>query len=242
MSKTATKVRRPSHEYPGFAAWLDAQVDMKDKRKGERTRDRLKAAAAWQLEEVGYRELRVTDINERAGVSNALFYVYFKNKQELTQEVLTEFLATLQPAMNENPAGPDDAIYRGNLGYARAFAANPGLMRCLLQFGDEIPEFGSLWNAFNTNWIERTVASVERRADYCFATRDELVAAIASLGMMVDGLLRLVFVERNVTVAASVKQIGQSPEELAAFLTQLWHRVIYVRDADPLPSNTAPER
>ena len=44
------------------------------RRKGERTRDRLKIAALQVLEERGYLKLRVSDVCKRARVSAAAFY------------------------------------------------------------------------------------------------------------------------------------------------------------------------
>lgn len=58
------------------------------RRKGERTRDRLKVATVQVLEERGYLRLRVTDICKRARVSPAAFYPYFKQREQITVEVL----------------------------------------------------------------------------------------------------------------------------------------------------------
>ena len=136
--------KRSDSPYPRH---LRARISEIAKTKGQRTRAALLAAAAELLEHVGYRDLRVTDINERAGVSNALFYTYFENKETIAREVMTGFLQTLyeHDEAETKPSSTEESIYRANLHYVRRFAANPGLMRCLLQFGDEIKEFGSLW-------------------------------------------------------------------------------------------------
>ena len=216
-----------NEEVSSFAEQLEVRANFSSKRKGERTRDRLKAAAARQLEEVGYRELRVTDINERAGVSNALFYIYFNNKEEITHEVLTEFVETLKPATPRvGSSGIFDTIYRGNLGYARVFAANPGLMRCLLQFGDEAPEFSRIWHDWNDAWTDRTLRALAKESPSTFDGA-EVLTAVAALGLMVDGLLRLVYVEQHARVGAAVAEMGAQPEALAAFLTRLWCRALF---------------
>jgi AcrR family transcriptional regulator len=221
-----------------FADVLELRAQETARRKGERTRDRLKIAAARQLETVGYHDVRVSDINEAAGVSNALFYVYFKNKQEISQEVLTEFLATLRPegGRESNPAAhPAESIYRGNLGYARVFAANPGLMRCLIQFGDEIPEFGRLWNGFNDEWSERTLKALGRNARLQTGSPDEAYLTVAALGLAVDGLLRMIFVDRNPKAAAAVDGLGANPEALALLLTRIWYRALFCCELDWSP-------
>ena len=67
----AKRADKRDPESLAFAERLSAAAEAPAKRKGERTRALLKAAAAQLLERGGYRALRVTDINEKAGVSNA---------------------------------------------------------------------------------------------------------------------------------------------------------------------------
>ncbi len=225
-----------------FADVLELRAQETARRKGERTRDRLKIAAARQMETVGYHDVRVSDINEAAGVSNALFYVYFKNKQEISQEVLTEFLATLRPESGReaSPAAhPAESIYRGNLGYARVFAANSGLMRCLIQFGDEIPEFGRLWNGFNDEWSERTLKALGRSGRLQAGSPGEAYLTVAGLGLAVDGLLRLIYVDRNPRAEAAAAELGANPEALALLLTRIWYRSLFCRELDWNPAASA---
>jgi AcrR family transcriptional regulator len=228
---------------PSFAEQLHKAADEPGKRKGERSRNGLKIAAARELERVGYRDLRVSDINEAAGVSNALFYVYFKNKEEITREVLSEFLAsfgredTRSDPTQRAPAKRSviESIYRGNLKYARTFAANPGLMRCLMQFGDEIPEFGKLWRDWNAAWFDRSIKALAQDQTVALKTDAERLLAVASLGMMVDGVLRLLYVDEQPRMKQAVKDIGGTPEALALFLTRMWVRAVYGRDLSWAP-------
>jgi AcrR family transcriptional regulator len=220
-----------------FTEFLEARSAAPDKRKGERTRDRMKAAAARELERVGYRELRVSDVNETAGVSNALFYVYFKNLQDVTAEVLTEFLETLydRPPDAARPASPAEAIYAGNLHYIRRFAANPGLMRCLFQFGDEIPEFGELWRKWNREWIDRVLRSLQRDKDVALDDAGQRMIAAAALGTMVDGVLRFLYVDREQRLIEAAEREG--PESLALLFTRLWFRALYAREMTWSPAS-----
>lgn len=237
MSRPNKRPRRESADPLSFARQLRERAESGNKRKGERTRDRLTAAAARQLETVGYRDLRVTDINEEAGVSNALFYVYFKNKQEITHEVLEGFLKLL--GTQQSPERPPstslaERLYRGNLDYCRCFIANPGLMRCLIQFGDEIPEFGRLWSDWNDRWIQRAMNALAKDEPALNST-EELRLAISGLGLMVDGLLRQIFVEGHGVLRSSADSLGRNPEALALFLTRLWYRALYCRELDDFP-------
>lgn len=221
-----------------FCATLDARIDSSSKRKGERTRDRLKAAAAQLLEHGGYRDLRVSDINEAAGVSNALFYVYFPNKEKITEEVMTEFLEMLftPGEYKERPATIEESIYRANFEYVRRFAANAGLMRCLLQFGDEFAEFGRAWRAASTRWITRVVQRLTREVGLAVNNPDDIWCTTAALGVMQDGLLRLVYIERDPMTKDHLR--GSAPDDgtLALFLTRLWVRALFAREMAWLPS------
>ena len=212
-----------------YGDYLERQIG-EAKRKGERTRLTLVAAAARLLDHVGYRDLRVSDVNEAASVSNALFYVYFKNKDEISQEVLVGFLEFLGSFRErDEPAGSAEAaILHGNLRYAQMFKANAGLMRCVFQFADEFPEFASRWHAWNAGWRERVVRSVTRAPAAVFPDAEELDFAVAALGAMVDAFLRMAFVEREPTIAGT--RVGSDPERLAQLLTRLWVRGLFVRD------------
>lgn len=232
--ETALKKRAPSRTSATKGAASDIPLSYGDflaldaddrKRKGERTRDKLKAAAARLLESQGYRDLRVTDINEAAGVSNALFYVYFENKEVIAKEVLSGFLGFLD-TFRERDAGHetvDQAIYYGNLRYAQIFKANAGLMRCLFQFSDEFPDFGNQWRAWNAAWWQRASRSLGRNAEIAFATAAETRLALAALGSMVDGLLRMAMIERD-------EKVSNDPAQLAIMLTQLWVRSLFRRE------------
>ncbi len=207
--------------------------------KGERTRWSLLAAAADMLEERGYRGLRVTDVNEKAGVSNALFYLYFKNKDEITAEVMTGFLEVLYARSEDAPKSQsvEESIFRGNLDYLRHFIANPGLMRCLMQFGDEVPEFSRRWREADQHWVQRVVKRLSREPAFANRNINELFAEVTALGLMVDAFLRSVYVERESATAVYVGAVAPDAVSLALFLTQLWVRALYGRDMRWSPSS-----
>src|SRR5262245_15604437 len=59
--------------------------------KSDRTRFRLKIATVSVLAEVGYQDLKVSDICERAEVALGTFYNYFTEKSVIAAEVLLDF-------------------------------------------------------------------------------------------------------------------------------------------------------
>src|SRR5690242_10782142 len=64
----------PMRDYVGH---LQAILSEADWPKGQRTRFRLKIAAIAALAEVGYQDLKVSDVCERAEVAQGTFYSYF---------------------------------------------------------------------------------------------------------------------------------------------------------------------
>jgi AcrR family transcriptional regulator len=233
ITAPATKLRRTlDTPYPQN---LRALVSEPGKRKGQRTRAALLAAAAELLEQVGYRDLRVTDINERARVSNALFYTYFENKEAICREVMAGFLRTLyeHDESDPKPRSTEESIYRANLQYVRRFAANPGLMRCLLQFGDEIKEFGSLWRESNRAWLQRVVARLSREPELRALSVGAIWTMVTALGTMVDGMLRLIYIDNDPATRKHAGTLPQHPDRFALFLTRLWVRGLFGRELSP---------
>jgi len=201
------------------------------RRKGERTRDALKASAARLLERAGYLELRVADISAGAGVSSALFYLYFSNRTQITYEILVDFLNIFGNAL-QTPAPARnryEVIYWSTLAYTGRFAAQPGLMRCLLQFSDERPQFEQLWRRWNHRWLERIVGSLRERAPAAAFSEAQLHLEAAALGAMVDGFLRSLYVEHDPVVQRWAAEAAPGLEQVAELLSRLWYRAIFGR-------------
>ena len=201
---------------------------------------------------MGYLDLRVGDISDGAGVSSALFYLYFKNKTEITYEILVDFLnifgnALQMPAPARNRY---EVFYWGTLAYTARFAAQPGLMRCLLQFSDERPGFEQLWRRWNHRWLERIVASLRERSPTVASSEAQLHLEAVALGAMVDGFLRSLYVERDAVVQRWADEAVPGAEQIAELLSRLWHRAIFSREPRPrdvaaarlYPATTKPAR
>lgn len=199
------------------------------KRKGERTRDRLLLSAVRALETRGYHALRVRDICEEARVSPAAFYQYFDNVREITVEVLTSFLrSTFKMARTTTgPRAPFEAIYAANLAWVTSARANAGLVRCLLQLGDEVPEFKALHERLNHEWFVHVAHGLHRR--FPAARRDEpaILLAVHALGAMMDEIARKVLVARDPHLQPVVEVIAPTDEALAEFLSVLWYRALF---------------
>lgn len=199
------------------------------KRKGERTRDRLMHAAACILESKGYRELRIADICELAEVSTATFYGYFEHRTEITLEVLTGFLRVLFTHDSDEPevASPFEAIYLANVRWVASVKNNAGLLRCVLQLGDEIPEFAEFYQRCNRDWYELVTKTIVKK--FYSGKKDEkvILLAVYSLGAMMDELSRQLATNPNPYLNEIIEKAGMDEEAVAEFLSVIWYRVLY---------------
>jgi AcrR family transcriptional regulator len=204
------------------------------KRKGERTRDRLKLATATVLSRVGYQRLRISDICDEAGVSAGSFYVYYQNKDEIAVEVLTEFLGAIEAAYQSDapPRDAFEAIFRTNLAYIAAARANGGLFRCLLQVADEEPAFAAAANEINRNHMHRVASSILSHTSEGAVTEEVAMLAAYTLGGMVDEICRRIFVVQDAHLKDTLQKSSMTDEALAEFLSVVWYRSLYSRDPD----------
>lgn len=192
--------------------------------KGERTRDRIVAAAARVLETSGYHHLRMADIAREADVATGSLYQYFENKTEITVTVLGEFLQRIESLLLGGPLSSDyEADIRAtNLRYVRLYEANVGMMRCLRQLSDEIPEVGELTAGTYREWRRRLAKNL---ATWSGATGPEAERRMATtahaLFVMGTEFLYDLYVRRDATLV----EREPSAEAVAEFLSEFWARV-----------------
>ena len=61
------------------------------KAQKEETRKKIKEAALFSFEKKGYGDTQIGDITKKAGVAQGTFYVHYSSKEELLDELLSEF-------------------------------------------------------------------------------------------------------------------------------------------------------
>ncbi|SDE71034.1 transcriptional regulator, TetR family [Kordiimonas lacus] len=200
--------------------------------KGERTKNRLKVAAAKQLNELDFINLRVADICRDAAVSTATFHRYFLDRTEIATDVLDDYLeamreGSLYTVTTENEKKVD-GIYLATLAWLKSAEANPGILKCLLQLRDEAPQFAESYQKFDHYWYQRIADNIRSRSS-SFSNTDESVALVAAyaLGGMVDDITRKIFIQRDTKLLGAVERIAPTPESLAKLLSMFWHRMVY---------------
>ncbi len=221
-----------------FAAYLENRLrDDAPKLKGERTRARLKIAAANVLGEKGYHAMRVSDVTERAGVAEGSFYVYFDDKKEISLTVLSALLEDFfkLSAPPETARSPFDSIRASNRRWIALCRANAGLMRCIFQLGDEEPDFSRLVQRTNREWYGRVSRSVLRR--HKDLAQETALLAIYFLGAMMDEVVRKLVVYPDPEFIKVIKSMRANDDAVADAASIIWLRIL---DAGMMPPDDLP--
>jgi AcrR family transcriptional regulator len=220
-------------EATSFRDWVSArQKGDTSRRKGEKTRDRIRLATIELLNDVGYVDLKVSDICRRAKVTSPVLYLYFDGKETLVRDILTEFLNDfVSRSASTSARNAYQAIYDANLQWLRAARSNAGLMRCLLQFSDQAPEFARLFADTSNSWYLRIAQSIVRRRPAAASSMSSVQLQVHALGAMMDEITRKLFTGDDKELKRLVGDVAPDDEALAGFLSVIWYRTLY--SADP---------
>lgn len=196
--------------------------------RAQKRRDLLKVAVSNVLERTGYRAMKVTDVTSQANVAVGLFYRYFPDLRTATCEVLVDFIESIKAEVEALPDAKDrfQAVYRPTLLWAQAYQRHPGLMRCLVQVADEVPEFEALWLSVNEEWTRRIAKSIVRQFPDAGLSESFSLTIAYALGSMIDGLLNELYVHRN----RELQMLLITPEQVAELLSAIWYRALYMEN------------
>lgn len=211
-----------------YVRHLQATLDASGWPKGKRTRFRLKIAAISVLGEVGYQALKVSDICEQADVALGTFYTYFADKSEIAAESLLDFTDALYVQARSAARGSSDyeAILRTNQFFAAAYQRNAGLVRCLIQLEDLIPDFRPRVREKRLYWLKKIALSLERRTGHPEVASALFLQIAYALEGMVFTYLYDTFVRRE----PILRRHAGSPDRIADLLSVLWYRATYCED------------
>jgi len=225
MKKTAAS-NAPTVSFRDWVAIRDRNSGTR--RKGERTRDRIRLCTISLLNERGYRDLRLSEICKRAKISPPVFYLYFRSKEALVHGILLEFLQEfISRSSSTTERSAYKAIYDANLQWIQLARANAGLMRCLLQFSEEQQDFALLFARESNQWNQRITSSILRRFPAAVREQSQIHFVVSGLSGMMDELTRRLFADREPHVTELVANVAASDEELADMLSVIWFRSLY---------------
>jgi TetR/AcrR family transcriptional repressor of nem operon len=224
-----------------FVAYLERRLEQDPpKQKGLRTKERLKIAAAKLLGDVGYHALRVSDVSASAGLAEGSFYMYFKDKSDLTLQVLTQLLE--ESFDLEDVASVETTAFgatrASNRRWIALCRANAGLLRCVFQLGDEIPEFTRLPQRVNRQWYERVARAVVHRRGAEGVTLNGAMLGAYFLGAMMDEIVRKLIVYPDPDFLALLRDLKANDDDVADAATVVWLRILY--PSEPIVGLTSP--
>lgn len=223
-----------------YSSYLAAELrDNPPRQKGQRTRARLLLAAAQVLDARGFHAMRVGDITAQAEVAEGSFYVYFKDKTEISVEALARFFddyvaKAMTPASGDTPFA---RIRSTNRLWFRVCRANPGLMKCVFQVGDYVPEFLQISQKINRRWAEVVAESIQRRR----AEDDPDAVRLAGymLVAMADEIARKMIVLPDEAFIEVLARMGADADDtLSDAVSVVWHQLAY---GDAPASDDLPE-
>ncbi len=208
------------------------------KRKGARTRDRLKIAASDLLNKISYKKMRVSDICDVAKVSPGTFYLYYKNKTEISKEVVGEFVELFYDTVETvNTTDTFQSIFSANRAAMSVARANPGLMRGLVQLGEDESDFAIQEFEINNSWTLRMAHSIAKNLDM----ENLAIAHFAANAMsaMMDQWISRIIVAEDTYIAALVSDLSLSDDDMCECLSVLWYRAIYGKNPHAVESEAA---
>jgi AcrR family transcriptional regulator len=198
--------------------------------RGELARSKLKQAAARVLERVGYRQMRVVDVTREAGVAAGLFYHYFPDLKTLTIEVLRDFMTRFEAVDEiEREVAKGDWFARShahNRLVVQSYARNPGIMRCMVQLGDEEPEFGEIWRTSYYRRLELLVRALPR----LFPGADLGPAEARLVTTLLAGIGEHVLSEYYIARAPALRELDLDEEQMAEWVTVMFHRALFLEN------------
>ncbi len=196
--------------------------------RGLRSRERMKSAARDVLNEQGYRNIRVQDVTQRAGVASGLFYHYFRDLREVVAEVSSDFFDELVAAAEslEDYEDPYEWIFENHRNVVERFAHNPGILACLFGLAGDYEEFDRIWKKNAHIWNLQVADFLQQTTDF---EKDNAREVAFMLGAMTEGVIYQALIRRTEDLA----EFSQRPEDIAEAIAVMWYRMIFLRDPPP---------
>lgn len=214
-------------EYSEFLARRLA--DSSGLKRSAKTRLTLLIGAVRALNAHGLRMATVETIVHAAGLSHSTFYLHFPSKNAIAATALTGFMTDMLAVGRLGPPPSDEyeRASRATLHYVRAFRANPGLARSLLQLNDEEDAvFDDARAKFGAAWYAQSTHSLLKHFPGAKADPQQFTFGISAMGGMIDDFLRRWVVHRQPELVTLVNDVAANDEAVAEALTVLWWRAL----------------
>lgn len=194
--------------------------------KGQRTRAHLLLAARRVFARDGFVNMRMSDVATEANTSLGAVYRYFKDKEDLFENLIgdihEELYEASHPREHRFATDPYAALLEANRGYLGLYHQHRDVMRALIEAAAVDSRFRDVWWKMRVRHRERFVNSLARdgSAEDPFLTR----LAAEAMACMVEQAAYVWF-------AHDALQDVEIPVETAAdILTDGWYRMFFNDD------------
>jgi AcrR family transcriptional regulator len=201
--------------------------------RGQKTRQRLLAAARKVIERDGFVALRMGDVAAEAKVSLGGLYRYFENKDDLFVSLIGDIHKDLYEASRAHKydfrADPLAALRESNQGYLVHYYANRDIMRAFIEATTVDARICEMWWWMRQRHVDRFVAALKR--DFNITEVDNIPTRVIAEALAST-------VEQSAYVWYARESLNAAPlsvETAAEVLARIWYRAIWGNDK-PTPS------
>jgi AcrR family transcriptional regulator len=186
--------------------------------KGERTRQRIKAAFAALLERKSFASITIADICRTSDITVGGLYFHFPSQEELLDEVMAEYLAALVDRLEA--ALEKESLAEGVCeAFLEAYSGDIGLARTFQQLTRMRSDYAMRWRAASERAVLRLGQRLAAERTDLPPERSRFLAC--ALITMITSKLDLVYIYRDRSNAAT----GASRTALSIELSELWRRM-----------------
>jgi AcrR family transcriptional regulator len=195
------------------------------KAKGLRTRAAIKEAARDVLNEKGFRQIRLQDVAERAGVSPSVLYRYFRDLRSVVAELAEDLFEDLREAGKAQPATEDPyewILFTLN-DAVQHLGKNPGILGCLFGLAGDYQEFDDIWKKNAHTWNLRVAGFLTEQAGFARIPATNMAYA---LGAVTEGIIYQTYIRHTEDLAA----FSGSAQDTAELIATIWYRTIFLEN------------
>jgi AcrR family transcriptional regulator len=188
--------------------------------KGERTRQRIKAAFAELLEGKTFASVTIADICRTADITVGGFYFHFASQEELLDEAMAEYVTALIRDLDGALETAGEALAEAVCGaFLSAYSERVGLARTFQQLTRMRADYAVRWQSASGPAMQRLAEWLA--GDRADLAPDQATFLAYALVTMIMSKLDLVYVYRDPSIAAT----APSRPALSSELPALWRRM-----------------
>ena len=200
---------------------------LKGRPKRTRTRTRILAVTAQEMERVGYEGLTVDGIVKEAGIGRGTFYLYYPNKAEVAKAVFRRYSVFLRLARPRRRAAGSlyESIHNYNTYYVAFYAANAMLLAGREALMRDAPEMAIRRDLVNEKWASKVLRNAGKRSGHSEIHENPRISRllVRSAIAMVDELLREIYIHQSPTLS----KLAHNQKLVVDLISLAWFRTLY---------------